>query len=319
MEMTGFLYDAEVSMPSKAQQKLDSFGDNRFSDKKEFLNIRRIKRTVHCENGMSFHIQKVGNSVTIPRTSIEKALDLLETVAAQTNGISLIELTKALNLPKTTVFRIASLLESRGYLSRNEHGYIPGLRLISLGFASLEQVNLRKAARSCMEKLAALTGETVHLSVRDNLEAVCVERVEGTNSVRLFMQVGRRAPLYKGSSAKVLLAYAGNEVQKAVLESIPTDEQRKMLLSQLADIREKGYVITRGDLDEYAIGIAAPIIDHSGKVVAAVSLAGLESRLGGTNLQDNITKVCECAKQISIGLGAEVPSLALGEIGCHRP
>jgi len=257
------------------------------------------------EDEILFDLHKVGNSMAIPTTSIDKAFDLLETVAAHKNGISLAELTKAMNLPKATVFRIASLLEYRGYLSKNENGYVPGLRLVSLGIAALDQINLRKFARSRMEELAAATGETVHLSVRDGLEAVCIERVEGTNSVRLFMQLGKRAPLHKGSSAKILLAYASDEVQKTVLENLPTDKQRNTLLSQIADIRRKGYVVTHGDLDEYAIGIGAPIADLRGKVVAAISLAGLESRLGGANLQENIARVCKCARDISLRLGAE--------------
>ncbi len=143
----------------------------------------------------------------------------------------------------------------------------------------------------------------MHLSVRNGLRAVCIERVEGTNSVRLFMQVGRSVDLTKGSSAKILLAHADQETVNHIVNGISSADARRALIDQIAEIREKGYVVTHGELDEYAIGIAAPVTDVNHNVVAAVSLAGLEVRLGGERLDESISMVRACAKEISRALG----------------
>jgi DNA-binding IclR family transcriptional regulator len=236
-------------------------------------------------------------------TVLDTSFDILEYVCNAAEDVALADIVKHLGIPKTTAFRIVSMLVERGYLDRIDGKYRGSLKIAALANSVLSRVSLRQTAFEPMSKLARETGETVHLSVRNGLRAVCIERVEGTNSVRLFMQVGRSVDLTKGSSAKILLAHADQETVNHIVIGISSADARRALIDQIAEIREKGYVVTHGELDEYAIGIAAPVTDVNHNVVAAVSLAGLEVRLGGERLDESISMVRACAKEISRALG----------------
>ena len=128
--------------------------------------------------------------------------------------------------------------------------------------------------------------------------------------VRLYAEVGRRAPLHAGGAPKVLLAYMPPEEQARILRSSTlrrvsgrTITDVDQLQEILADIRHKGYSVAVGDVDPDVHSIAAPIRDHTGCVLAAVSVAGPRHRFAPEKVEHCIRLVCRAAARISRLLG----------------
>jgi DNA-binding IclR family transcriptional regulator len=156
-----------------------------------------------------------------------------------------------------------------------------------------------------MTSLAASVDEAVLLTRRSGSQVVCVERVESTHPIRLSYERGQVLPVHAGASAKVLLAFSepheidealdGARLPKLTPETI-TD--KRDLRRQLREIRARGYAISDGEADVGVRGVAAPIIDTSGRVAAGLSVAGPAFRLGDDRLSEVISEVTTAARTI---------------------
>lgn len=242
--------------------------------------------------------------------AVDKALSLLEYLG-DNPGVGVTEIASQTGSTKSQVFRLLFTLEQRGFVAKDPdtRGYRLGYRNLYLGDRTREQNGLIRVARPVMDALAHESTENVHLVVREGVGSVVVALRESRQSLRLYAQVGRRGPLHAGGASSVLLAFAPPDVRKAVLSSaLPvftkaTVTDPKALERVLARIREQGYVVSREDLDEGAFSIAAPIRDHTGAVVAAISVAGPTSRLTQSVLDAHVESVRAAADEISRGLG----------------
>jgi IclR family KDG regulon transcriptional repressor len=229
-------------------------------------------------------------------------------------GIS--QIADELGLNKSRVFRILTTLERRGFVEQDPESkqYRLGLRFLSVGAAVQDRLEIVQIAAPLIDELAAKTGETVHVGVRSGHEAVCVAKRESARSVRLYAEVGRRAPLHVGGVPKVLLAHMAPTERAEVVHGAPLSRitDRTMtdpdILEKILDqIRRDGFHVAVGDLDEHVHSIAAPIRNHTGQVVAAISLAGPSHRFPPDKIQRNIDLVCTAASEISTRLGYGLP------------
>lgn len=222
-----------------------------------------------------------------------------------------------LGLNKSRVFRILATLEKRGFVDQDPDSkqYRLGLRFLTLGAAVQARLEVVQVAAPLIDELAAKTGETIHIGVRRGHEAVCVAKRESAHSVRLYAEIGRRAPLHAGGVPKVLLAHMAPEERAEVVHGAPlwriTDQtvtDPDQLDKVLDQILRDGYHVSVSDLDEDVHSIAAPIRNHAGRVVAAVSLAGPSHRFPPEKIQRCIELVCATASEISSRLGYGLPS-----------
>jgi IclR family KDG regulon transcriptional repressor len=245
-------------------------------------------------------------------SSLDKALTILE-VLANRPGSGVTDIAQQTGSTKSQVFRLLYTLEQRGYVRKDvvTRTYSLGYRTLYLGDKTRQQMNLIEATSHVLDELADACGENVHLLERDGQNCVCVALRQSSQSLRLYAQVGRRGPLHAGGGSTVLLAYAPEEVREAVLASqlevftplTVTDPER--LRRILSRVREQGYHDSRDDLDEGAYSIAAPIRDHQGVVVAALSIAGPVSRLNDSVSSVHRRLVIEYAEKASVALGWE--------------
>ncbi len=181
---------------------------------------------------------------------LDKAVALLAAIDAQPR--SLAELQTATGLPRATAHRLATALEGHGLVRRNGDGrFTLGLRLIGLGRAAGDAFPLRGAAHPVLEQLAAGTGESVQLFVRQGDVRVCVDAVESTHGLRWIVPVGAVLPLGRGSAGRLL---DGGTTAAPWVESV--------------EEREAG-----------VCSVSAPVIDARGRLVAAVSVSGPVERL----------------------------------------
>lgn len=244
--------------------------------------------------------------------SVERVMQVLNCFTVETPELRLTDLSERLGLHKTQVLRIASTLESGGYLTRDPETkrYRLGLQVFRLGMVVRHHMDLRRAAAPFLEWLVEQTQETARLVVPDEAGPVCIDLIESPRGVRVYAQLGARMPWNAGTSAKVILAHLPEHEREQVLarggftrftERTLVDPDQ--LRAQLCEIRQRGYHATVGDLTEDTQGIAAPLFDDSGAIVGAVSLTAPTTRVTDEERARYIELVIQAAKQISAQLG----------------
>ncbi|MBT2304831.1 IclR family transcriptional regulator [Variovorax paradoxus] len=250
-----------------------------------------------------------------------KGLSVLELLSRSDRALSLTQIGKELGMVKSNVHRLMqALVETRFVLRDEESGtYGPSIKLWELGSAVLAKLDLRRHAERQMEALMTLTGESVHLSVLDGTEVVYVHKVDSPNPVRAYTQIGGRAPAYCVATGKAQLAYSGTTVLHAVAATLRPHTERTVtdpesFLKEMRKVREQAYALNRGEWRDNVFGIASPVMDTRGSVIAAVGISGPAERFRKTVMTDWTQAVVAAATDISHALGGEQSMTALSRI-----
>ncbi|MBZ5739479.1 IclR family transcriptional regulator [Nocardioides mangrovi] len=214
-----------------------------------------------------------------PASVTGKVLALLGAFDAAHRELTLSELARRSGLHLSTAQRRAAELVAAGALERGDDGrYRVGLWLWEVGSLAPRSSSLREVALPYLEDLYVVTRENVQLAVRDGTEVVFVERIAGRSAVPVLTRVGGRFALHATGVGLVLLAHAPTEVLDEVVASgltryadrtITDPEQLRRVL---ATVRRDGYAVSPGAVTDDAVSVAAPVVGHEGRVVAAISL-----------------------------------------------
>lgn len=251
--------------------------------------------------------------------ALERALSILELLARSRNGLTLAELTHHLALPKSSTHCLLVTLERCGYLQRNQKTsrYMFGLKLLTLASLAVTRIELREQARPFLEALVDGTQLTAHLAVLDRNEAVLIEKVAPLGLLRVATWIGRRMDAHCTGVGKALIAHLPEEELDRLLREngLPRHNNKtiasfKRLKEELAQVRRLGYSL---DDEEDEVGfrcIGAPVFDHSGAAVAAISVAGNIVQIRQDNLPRLASKVIQTASAISRELGYLQPAVA---------
>jgi len=244
--------------------------------------------------------------------SVDKALCLLECFSDTTSELSLKELSDKTSLNKSRILRLCGTLAAHGFLVRRKGSlYSLGPALLMLGKVYERANNLISLSRPIMKDLALLTGESVKLFVIENKKRICLVRELGPSRLHYAIREGEELPLLAGAGGKVLLAYASKEFRDEVfaqgLERVTpaTIVKREELLAELEAIRKHGYAISKGELVYEVGGIAAPVFNHEGKVVGALTVAGPIQRFSEESCQEKLRDLLEATQKLSYMLGYE--------------
>jgi IclR family acetate operon transcriptional repressor len=195
--------------------------------------------------------------------SLEKAMDILEAVGESAQGLSQIELSARLALPRTTLYRLLATLIARGMLRRD-----PARRVYCLGFRCFEMARsahampeLSVAASAELRSLRDLTGETTYLATLDGHEVLSLERCEGAHSQRSQAGLGQRKPLHCTSQGKAILSALDDATRDALLREITlkaltprTITDRRRLLAEIKITAARGWSV---DDEEIVMGAGA--------------------------------------------------------------
>lgn len=240
--------------------------------------------------------------------TIDRLMLILDCFSQQEPTLSMTDISKRIELTTSTTHRLLSSMELHGLLSRAPDGrrYMLGYKFLQLASIVENSSSLQQQARPLLESLSKETGETAVLMVRDGPWAVCLDRVDSTQSLRLAMTVGQRIPLHAGSSAKILLAYLNSHEIRRLVEQhgLPlvgkntiTDPQA--LYAHLKQIREQGYAISFQERDPGAAGLTAAIYNRTEQVIAALGIVGPVTRLTTELIQLYIPIVLSFAQRLS--------------------
>jgi DNA-binding IclR family transcriptional regulator len=257
-----------------------------------------------------------GNAYSI--ATLRASLEVLNRFGER-DAWSLADLTQEVGQGKSRVFRILATFEECGYLTRDTASgqYRPGPRLVALSASPARYEQLRWQALPPLQMLAEDTGETAHVGILFGTEVVTVQLVEGRHEVRMHSSVGKRSPANASSLGKVLLAYFP---EPEIDEYLRTTSLTRMtphsivdpsqLKEHLRNIRSVGYAFDNEELQVGLRCVAAPITDHTSRVVASVSISAPTFRLDEQGAVRLAPRVTECARTISRMLGS--PSLKSG-------
>ncbi len=253
-------------------------------------------------------------------STLLKGLHILEVLvdSAHPRGVS--ELAADLGLARSNVHRVLKTLEAAGYV-RHAPGastYVPTLKVWELGVRVHARLDIANEARPAIAELARQTHETVHLSVLVGEEVVYVAKLDSPEPVRAYSTLGGRAPAHCVATGKVLLAYGDSPLPGAEHGTLSgftprTLTTRARLQEALADIRARGYAVNWGEWRDRVRGVAAPIRDARGQVVASIGISGPAERLTRARIAEVTPSVVAAAEQVSIALGSR--AWAPGDVG----
>lgn len=217
--------------------------------------------------------------------SVSRALDILEFLMKSPDGVTLATLSKELNIPKTSVFDILVSLVDRGCVELMSEGtkvYRLGYKSFQVGYAYLQSVNIQTISKPLLQAIVKKTNKTAFAAMLRGNQVVYLDKHEPESSFYLRANVGSLEPAHSTGLGKAMLAVYSDEQVMHMLGPGPytrvttnTITDIKNLLEDLRTCRKQGYAIDKAENEDQIWCFAAPVLDHQGKLVGAISLSSL--------------------------------------------
>ncbi|UWQ26916.1 IclR family transcriptional regulator (plasmid) [Leisingera aquaemixtae] len=244
--------------------------------------------------------------------SLDRALDVLDALAGA-SGMTLTELSTALDQSAATMYRVLATLEARQIVEMEPQSqtWHIGAMAFRLGSAFLRRSSVIERARPVMRELMEATGETSNLGIERGGDVMFVSQVETYESIRAFFPPGTTSPMHASGIGKALLSCFGEDQLARFLRGSALQEFTEKTLTSadalredLAQIRRRGWSF---DDEEKAPGmrcVAAPVFGMQGEVLAGISVSGPTSRMPDARISEIGALVRGTAEKLSYGLGA---------------
>lgn len=236
-----------------------------------------------------------------------RGLDLLDAVTESPASLS--ELSRRLNLNRSTVHRLASALVERHYLRLIPgDGYMLGHKLLELGFAARQQIDLPRVARRHLEQLSAQTEDTVHLGVLDGDTALYLDKLPGRRRVEIGSRVGERHPLCSTGLGKALLLDGDQATWRAQYEKelgrgSTKNDRFQSWIQGMQRYASGGFSFDLEENEDRIRCVGAPVRDETGAIVAAISVSSVAQYMADERMSELSKLVKQTADEISHELG----------------
>ena len=243
---------------------------------------------------------------TVP--ALTRGLQLLMQFSAQERELTGAELARRLDAPRASIFRLLHTLEQLGFVERagDSSHYRLGLAVLRLGYAYLASMELNEHARPVLDALAAATGYSSHLVVRDGRDVVFVAKTAGHQALFHSIQVGARLPAHATVLGRVLLGGMDTAALTTLFGPGPlksftaqTPSSLKKLKALIDHDRAQGYGLSEGGFETGISVIAAPVQNEDGKVTAAISITVPAQQIDAVRAAPLIGHVRAAAAQLS--------------------
>lgn len=256
------------------------------------------------ERGNRETIRRDGSAST--HQSLHRAAAILRTFTEADPQRSVSDIARQLDLHKSTVSRILAALADDGLVWQNARTgrYGLGLGLIELAGVALGQIDVRAASMPHIERLAATLGETVTVAVLASNEAVTVAHSPSPHSVRHVSWIGRRIPLATTATGRVFLAARAGTRRVGAGEDSAVGDETMPDLAELSLIRRRGYALEVDEFEPGGAGVAVPIHDAGGSVVATIGVHGPIERFGADERLAAVPMLHQAAREIALELGS---------------
>jgi DNA-binding IclR family transcriptional regulator len=241
----------------------------------------------------------------------------LDVIDAVSRGVTtLADLAAAIGLTRSTTHRLAATLVERRFLifTRGD-GYSLGPKLLELGYITGRRMDLPRVAREHLEALAASTGDTVHLGIRDGSKALYLDKVQGSRRVEISSRVGERQPLRSTGLGKALILDAD---EKQLREFYDYEAQQgkgydvtlQVWLNRMFEYAKNGYAFDLEENEDRIRCVAAPIRGVDGSIVGAISVSSAQQYMDDLRMRGLTFEVKKTADAISAALGYNPSSIA---------
>ncbi|GGC84625.1 IclR family transcriptional regulator [Thalassobacillus devorans] len=245
--------------------------------------------------------------------SVDRSLIILEYLKQHPKGLGVTEIANLLGVAKSTAHRLIMTLEEHGYVKQMEETsvYRLGLKFLEMSNIVVDQLNVVELAHPIMEKISKQTDKISHLVMLDDFQVIYIDKVETPSAVRIYSQLGRRAPIYCTGVGKAIAAYFDEAQLKRYLSENSfhkftknTYTEEKEFKQELERIRSNGYSVDNEEHEEGIRCVAVPIFDHLNRVNYSVSITGTSVQMTDQRIQEYLPLLKESAKEISSLLGS---------------
>ncbi len=273
----------------------------------------------HCDRHESKQRREKTLSKPDNPVQVLAKMDAVFEVLAAERELSAADLAERIDEPRSSVYRLLSSLQQLSLVEAGAlHGtYKLGIRLLRLGGAVQERLDLRIAAAPVMERMHDETGNTIFLCVRRGTDAVCVERLDGRRVTTLALSLGGSLPLHAGAGPRVLLAYEprsfwheylARDSLEGFTPSTPTTAET--LIPALESVRREGISVSDEDVTPGIAALGTPVFDRKGQLCGSLSVSGLRESIMGSEEERIRRLVIEGGEEASRSLGYVAPLTA---------
>jgi DNA-binding IclR family transcriptional regulator len=243
-------------------------------------------------------------AVEATRTS----LSVLETLVDAPSPVGVTELAEDLDIAKSVAHNHVTTLRAEGYVAKRGDEYEPAGRVLSLGARIRRGLPVYREAKAAADNLAAATGETTVLAIRQESQAVPIYVVDGDTDLPRAFEVGERLPLYATAVGKCLAASLPDGTVEDLLSGVAlepfteaTTTDISALQTELRRVRDDGFAFCRGEYRDGIVGVAAPIPETDNSRPAALGVCGPARSLNGRYLEEDVTgQVLSTTKTIQV-------------------
>jgi DNA-binding IclR family transcriptional regulator len=235
--------------------------------------------------------------------SLAKGMHILE-LLSDNEALTVTQVAKMMNINRAGSHRFLSTLKELGYADKDDSSrYYLTSKVIELGMKVLDRFEIRKIARPFLQELSNKFNETINLGYFNGEEVLTIDKIDSTEILRMDAGIGGGEPAYCTSLGKAILAFLPDTQLEEYLREIEltpftpnTVISKDKLKEELMHIKENGYSI---DDEELSVGlrcIGAPLFDHSGQAVYAISISGPSIRMGSKRIEEmqrELKKICQ--------------------------
>ncbi len=246
--------------------------------------------------------------------SVLNAVRILE-LLSQGRSLGITELSKELEIPKSSTHNILQTLESKGFVEKNSETlkYNLGTALVELGYRAQNELAICRIAKPYLNGINQETDETVHLTLLDNNEVLYVDCVESKRRLRTYSVIGIRAPLYCTAVGKAIMAELTEDQIKDIIRlkglqrlTALTITNEKDLFLDLEETRTRGFSIDNMEHEDHLVCVGAPIKNAAGEIFASLSVSGPSNRMSEARINEIGNLVRNSAGEISRKLGYRI-------------
>jgi DNA-binding IclR family transcriptional regulator len=259
-------------------------------------------------------------SLTSPRINnlpqtVGRALDILEALMESNEALGITDLSRRVNLNKSTTYRIVQALRTRNYINQDHqtNKYCLGHKIVRLASSFLNQNKLRELARTHLEELSKKTSQTIQLAIWEGDKVVYIDQVEGTDIFQVRLRIGDRGPLHCTAAGKSILAFLPEGEAEKILKKakfVPFTDKTITSMSQLRNdlgkIRRVGFSFSDQEYDKNLRAIGAPIIGMGSRVIGAIALVAPYNRIKVKEVSHYGSMVRGAGLKISLVMGGQI-------------
>jgi DNA-binding IclR family transcriptional regulator len=245
---------------------------------------------------------RTGGPATRQVGAVARAVEVLDALAEARAELGTNEIARRTGINVSSISRLLSTLTSAGLVQHipSTGRYRLGVRILQLASAARESLDIRTVARPYLEELTELTGETSTLSLPGEHDLLTIDFVQSPRSVRSVAEIGRNSVAHATAAGKVFLAWGGTPPQgNLVAYTEQTIVDRSALAVEIDKVAQRGWAQAVGEREEDLNGVAAPVLDHAGRLRAVLGVQGPAARFRPRAMRAAVDPLLERAALIA--------------------